>query len=395
MEYHFSDKISGLKPSAIREILKSTSDPNVISFAAGNPAPEAFPVDAVRAIAKEIFDEDPILALQYGVTEGYGPLVELLQKLLRERLSVGSSGDSLMVTSGATQVMELVTKVLCNEGDTVAVESPSFIGSLNAFRSYGCHLAGVPCDDDGINIAALEETLKNNGSIRFLYTIPNFQNPGGMTMSMAKRRAVYDLCSRYDILILEDNPYGDLRVAGEDIPAIKTLDTDGRVIYAGTFSKVIAPGIRVGYACGPAEVLAKMTVGKQTEDVHTPMFSQLLVYKWLTEYSLDGHIAKMQDIYRRKLNLMCSLIDSELGSDATYVRPEGGLFIWCRLCDRVPMMDFAARAVENNVAFVPGTAFLTDPSEKTQYFRLNFSTPSDEDIVKGMKILGRVAKEME
>ena len=394
MEYKFSDNIADLKPSAVREILKSTSDPEVISLAAGNPAPEAFPVEAVRKISAEILDKDPILALQYGITEGYGPLVELLSKLLKERLGVGNETDSLIVTSGATQVMELLTKVLCNRGSAIATESPSFIGSLNAFRSYGCRLVGVPCDDDGINIEKLEEALQNNPDIRFLYTIPNFQNPGGMTMSLDKRKEVYRLACKYDIIILEDNPYGDLRVAGEDIPAIKTFDDEGRVVYAGTFSKVISPGIRVGYACGPAEIISKMTVGKQTEDVHTPMFNQLLVYHWLTEYSLDEHIARMHEIYRRKLNLMCDLIDSELGDAVTYVRPEGGLFVWCRLADDLDMMTFVKRAVEKKVAVVPGTAFLTDPEEKTQCIRLNFSTPSDENIVKGMKLLGEVVKEM-
>ena len=394
MEYKFSDKIASLKPSAVREILKSTSDPEVISLAAGNPAPEAFPVEDIRKIGKEILDNEPILALQYGVTEGYQPLIDELKAMVKRRLSIGKDFDSLIVTSGATQIMELLTKVLCNEGDSIAVEDPSFIGSLNAFRSYGVNLRGVPVDADGINIAALEETLKSDDKIRFLYTIPNFQNPAGCTMSLEKRKAVYDLACKYDIIVLEDNPYGDLRVAGEDLPCIKSFDEEGRVVYAGTFSKVIAPGIRVGYAVGPAPILAKMTVGKQTEDVHNVMFSQLLVYHWLQEYDLEAHVEKMHGIYRKKLNLMYDLIDSELGDYVTYVRPEGGLFVWCKLDDRLPMLDFCAKAVEKKVAVVPGTAFLADPEDSTQYIRLNFSTPTDEDIEKGLKLLGEVAREM-
>ena len=394
MEYIFSDKIAALKPSAVREILKSTSDPNVISFAAGNPAPEAFPVDTIRKIASEIFEEEPITALQYGITEGYAPLLEIISSLLKSRLDIGKENDSLMMTSGATQVMELLTKVLCNEGDTIAVEDPSFIGSLNAFRSYGCKLVGVKVDSDGVNIEALEKVFSENPDIKFFYTIPNFQNPSGYTMTAEKRKEVYRLACEYNIIILEDNPYGDLRAYGEDVPAIKTLDTEGRVVYAGTFSKLIAPGIRVGYACGPAPILAKMTVGKQTEDVHNNMFAQMLVYRWLRDYDLDEHIAKMQDIYRKKLTLMCDLIDSELGDAVEYVRPEGGLFVWCKLNDSINMLDFCKKAVENKVAVVPGTAFLADETATTNYIRLNFSTPTDEETVEGMKRLGKAAKEM-
>ncbi len=394
MEYTFSDKIASLKPSAVREILKSTADPAFIPLAAGNPAPEAFPVDDIRKIGAKILDEEAILALQYGVTEGYAPLIEELKAMLKRRLDIGKDFDSLIVTSGATQVMELLTKVLCNEGDAIAVEDPSFIGSLNAFRSYGVELKGVPVEADGINIEALEETLKSNDNIKFLYTIPNFQNPAGCTMSLEKRKVVYDLACKYDVIVLEDNPYGDLRVAGEELPCIKSFDTEGRVVYAGTFSKVIAPGVRLGYASGPAPILAKMTVGKQTEDVHNVMFSQLLVYHWLKEYDLEAHVEKMHDIYRKKLNLMCDLIDSELGDYVTYVRPEGGLFVWCKLDDRLPMLDFCKKAAEKKVAVVPGTAFLADPEGSTQYIRLNFSTPTDENIEKGLKILGEVAREM-
>ncbi len=394
MEYKFSDKIAALKPSAVREILKSTADPEVIALAAGNPAPEAFPVDDIKRIASDVMEQETILALQYGVTEGYSPLITELKAMLKRRLDLGKDFDELIVTSGATQVMELLTKVLCNEGDSVAVEDPSFIGSLNAFRSYGVNLRGVPMEADGIDVAALEETLKADDKIRFLYTIPNFQNPSGYTMSLEKRKAVYDLACKYDIIVLEDNPYGDLRVEGEDLPCIKSFDTEGRVVYAGTFSKVISPGIRVGYALGPGPILAKMTVGKQTEDVHNVMFSQLLVYHWLKECDIEEHVKKMRAIYRKKRDLMCGLIDSELGDYVTYVRPEGGLFVWCELDERLPMMEFCQKAVEKKVAVVPGTAFLSDPEGTTQFIRLNYSTPTDEEIEKGLKLLGEVAREM-
>lgn len=389
MDYYFSKRISGLQPSAIREILKATQDPAIIPFAAGNPDAASFPIDEVKRISAEIFETAPVTALQYGVTEGYRPLIERLTKFVKDRYDIGKDFDSLIVTSGAQQVMDLATKALCDLGDTVICECPSFIGSLNCFRSYGCKLAGVPVEADGMNIEKLEEAIKNAENPRFIYTIPNFQNPSGATMSLQKRKAVYELAKKYGLLILEDNPYGDLRVSGEDIPSIKSFDEDGIVIYAGSFSKLLAPGIRVGYIVAPSPIIAKMTVGKQASDVHTPVFSQMLVDKWMEQNDVNAHIEKIREIYRRKLNLMCDLIDSELGDFVEYVRPEGGLFVWCKLPDNVNMLEFVKDCIANKVAVVPGTAFMIN-DEETNCFRMNFSTPSDEKIVEGMKLLGKV-----
>ena len=389
MEYYFSKRISKLQPSAIREILKATQDPSIIPFAAGNPDAAAFPVEEVRKITAEIFENEPVTALQYGVTEGYGPLRKRLAAYLKNKSGIGRDFDSIIVTSGAQQVMDLATKALCDFGDTVISERPSFIGSLNCFRSYGCRLEGVDVEADGMNIEQLENVIKNSQNPRFIYTIPNFQNPSGATMSLEKRKAVYALAKKYGLLILEDNPYGDLRVTGEDVPSIKSLDEDGIVIYAGSFSKLLSPGIRVGYICAPAQIAAKMTVGKQAADVHTPVFSQMLVDKWMEQYDLEAHIEKIRAIYRRKLNLMCDLIDSELGDFVKYVRPEGGLFVWCELPENVDMLEFVKECIANKVALVPGTAFMIN-DEHTNCFRMNFSTPSDEKIVEGMKILGKV-----
>jgi 2-aminoadipate transaminase len=393
MEYTFSNKISSLQPSAIREILKATSDPQIIPLAAGNPAPDAFPVDEVREIAKDILEKRPIDALQYGVSEGYQPLRDTIRDWMKEHENIGTDSDEVLILSGATQVMDLATKVLCNEGDTVICEEPSFIGSLNCFRSYGCKLKGVPVEADGIDVEALEQTLKTTPNAKFIYTIPNFQNPSGATMSLAKREKMYALAKEYGVIILEDNPYGDLRVSGEKIPTIKSMDTDGIVIYAGSFSKILAPGLRVAYCVGPKPILAKMTVGKQASDVHTPCLNQMIVDEWFKKYDVDAHITKIQNIYRDKLNLMCDCIDKELGDFVEYVRPQGGLFIWCKLPDNVNMLEFVQKAVEKKVAVVPGNAFLMNDTDSTQYIRLNFSTPSNEGIVNGIKALGEVAKE--
>lgn len=394
MEYIFSDKISSLQPSAIREILKATADPAIIPLAAGNPAPDAFPVDEVREITADILATHPIDALQYGVSEGYQPLREKMAQWMKERENINASADEVLIVSGATQIMDLVTKVLCNEGDTVICEEPSFIGSLNCFRSYGCKLKGVPVEADGMNMEALEEALKTTPNAKFIYTIPNFQNPSGTTMSLEKRRKMYELAKKYGVIILEDNPYGELRVAGTAVPTLKSMDTEDIVVYAGSFSKILSPGLRVAYCIAPKQILAKMTVGKQASDVHTAMLNQLIVYEWLTKYDVAKHIEKIRNIYRKKLDLICNCIDKELGSFVEYVRPEGGLFVWCKLPDDVDMLDFCKRGVEKKVAVVPGNAFLTDDTVECHYIRLNFSTPSDEAIKEGLARLGQVAADI-
>ncbi|MEZ3497482.1 MAG: PLP-dependent aminotransferase family protein [Lachnospiraceae bacterium] len=394
MEYIFSDRISSLQPSAIREILKATADPAIIPFAAGNPDTAAFPVEDVRAIAAQILENDPITALQYGVTEGYAPLRTRVTEYMKTKHNIGRDFDSLIITSGAQQVMDLATKALCNFGDTVICETPSFIGSLNCFRSYGVQLRGVPVEADGMNMEILEQKLKENKNVRFIYTIPNFQNPSGATMSLEKRKRLYALAKAYNVLILEDNPYGELRVKGEHLPSIKSFDEDGIVLYAGSFSKIFAPGVRVAYVIAPSPIVAKMTVGKQASDVHTPVLNQMLVERWMATTDFEAHIEKIRGIYRRKLNLMCDLIDEKLGGFVEYVRPEGGMFVWCKLPERVDMMDFCNKAVQNKVAVVPGSAFTVEDGETSDCIRLNFTTPSDERIKEGMEILGKLKDEV-
>ena len=392
MEYKFSAGLAALKPSMIREILKSSG--TTIPLAAGNPAPDAFPVEDVRRLSAEVLAESPILALQYGISEGYTPLVETLLKLAKERYGAAGDNDGLIVVSGAQQVMSLASQSFLNPGDAVICEEPSFIGALNCFRSFGAKLVGVPIEADGMDLSILEEKLKTEKNVKFIYTIPNFQNPGGTTMSWEKRQKLYALAKAYGVLILEDNPYGDLRVSGADVPAIKSIDTDGLVLYSGSFSKIVAPGIRVGFVVAPKPVIAKLTVAKQTQDVHTPMLTQLVVYKWLTECDFVGHIEKIRGIYRRKLNLLCDCLDAELGDFITSPRPEGGLFVWAKLRDDLEMLSFCKNAAAAGVSVVPGVAFMVDETAPTQYIRLNFSTPSDEDIVKGVRILGAVARDM-
>lgn len=392
MSYSLSSKFASLKPSAVREILKVTNEPGMIAFAGGSPDTAAFPCEEVKKITAEILGENPVSALVYGVSEGYEPLRETVKKWLKRRENVGTDDDVVIITAGGTQVMDITTRVLASEGDTVICEEPSFIGSLNCFRSHGCKLAGVPIDEDGMNMEALERVIKENPNAKFIYTIPNFQNPGGTTMSLEKRKKMYSLALQNNLAILEDNPYGNLRVAGQDVPAIKSLDTQGIVFYTGSFSKILAPGIRVAYAVVPGKAAGAFTIGKQVSDVHTGVLNQMIVSRWFDEYDVDAHIENIRKIYRRKLNLMCDCLDKYCAGFITYVRPQGGLFIWAKLPDDVDMLKYVNALLERKVAVVPGSAFMTDDTAPCSYIRLNFSTPSDDDIVKGVKIMGEVAE---
>lgn len=395
MEYKFSNKVSHLQASAIREILKYTVDPEVISFAAGNPAPEAFPTERIAEISAELLRDDPILALQYSITEGYGPLREFLKGWMTEKGCFHSEFDDLIVTSGGQQANELSCKVLLNEGDTLLCESPSFIGSLNAFRSYNVNLKGIEMEDDGINLEKLEDTLKNDRNVRVLYLIPNFQNPTGRTMSLAKRKAVYELACKYDFIILEDDPYGELRFAGENIPTIKSLDTEGRVIYSSTFSKLISPGFRTGFVSAPAPIIQKIVVCKQVSDVHSNIWAQVVSHRFMTTINREEHFNKLRSIYKEKADLMCGYIDSGFSKKISYIRPEGGLFIWCTLPENCDMESFCKKAVRDyKIAVVPGNSFSINENDKCSSFRLNYSTPTNAQIEKGMEILAAMTREM-
>lgn len=393
MEYKFSNKLANLKPSAIREIFKNLTDPSVISFGGGNPSPESFPVKELAKLAADIFENESSVALQYSITEGYTPLREVLKARVKDKFNIGRDFDDTIIVSGGQQGLELACKTFCNDGDVVLCEDPSFIGALNSFRSNGAKTVGVPCDGEGIIPELLEEKLKTVENVKLLYIIPTFQNPMGITTPLERRKRVYELCKEYGVMILEDNPYGELRFDGEDIPTIKSMDEDGIVIYCSSLSKILSAGMRIGYIVAPAAVTSKMVVAKQGEDVHTNIFFQMLCYKYMTEYDIDEHIKKIRVIYRKKSSLMLDCLEKELPSEITFTRPKGGLFIWCTLPRGLDSAPFVKGLVEKKVAVVPGATFLSDESGKSSSFRLNYSTPSDDDIRRGVKILGEYAKE--
>ncbi|MEA4833115.1 MAG: PLP-dependent aminotransferase family protein [Oscillospiraceae bacterium] len=398
MHYVFSNKMEGMKPSAIREIFKSLTDPTIISFAAGNPSPESFPTKQLGELSAKIFS-DPALsntALQYSITEGYPRLREQVAARLRDKFSIGREFDSTIITSGGQQGLDLACKVLCNENDVVICENPSFIGALNAFRANGAKLIGLNSGDDGIDPEKLDKTLENEKRVKLIYLIPTFQNPSGITTSLEKRKAIYEIAKKHGVMIMEDNPYGELRFAGEEIPTIKSFDDEGIVIYSGSFSKILSAGMRVGFLCAPEQVISKIVVAKQVNDVHTNIFFQMLCSMFIDEYDLDGHIASIKRLYGHKCALMLSEMDKSFPETVTYTRPCGGIFIWCAIKtnpDGTPCADsteFVKAAIKNKVAVVPGATFNADQALPSNGFRLNYSTPADEQIVKGIGLLAEL-----
>ena len=396
MQYdpYLAERVKGLEGSAIREIFKILSEPDMISFAGGIPAPECFPHEALAEIARDILINQGVPALQYGVTEGYGPLRDWVIDRMSGK-DILKDGDAALITTGGQQGIDLGAKVLLNEGDGVAVEAPSFIGALNAFRAYNTRLYGVPMDGDGMDMEALADTLKANPHIKLIYTIPTFQNPSGITMSLTKRKKLLDLAAQYDVLIMEDNPYEEQRFAGEPVATVKSLDTEGRVLYLGSFSKMLAPGMRVGWACGPSAVIGRMTVVKQVNDVHTNLLAQMMIMEYDRRHGLDKHVAEARAVHGEKCRWMLACMDRYLPMDkVAWTRPQGGLYIWCTLKDGGDSTALVKQCAARKVAFVPGSAFAADMDAPNPGFRLNFSAALPEKIEEGIRILGDVIREL-
>ena len=389
MEYELSRNMRGMKPSIIREILKQMSDPSLISFAGGNPAPESFPNEEIAAASARLLAQDPAGMLQYSVTEGVPAVLEQVRRFAnRHELRVRGQ-DALLLCTGSQQVLDLATKCLCNEGDTIAVEEPAFLGAYNTFRSYGAKLAGVPMEEDGVDLAALEAVFAAPEKPRFFYCIPNFQNPTGKTMSLAKRRGVLALARRYGVPVLEDDPYGELRIAGGPVPSIKSMDTEGAVIYAGSFSKILCPGMRLAYCVCDKKLMAAFVVAKQCSDVHTNVWAQRVCEAMLTRTDMDAHIREIRKIYAAKAALMMEQLDEKC-PQVRYTRPEGGMFIWGTLPEGADMPAFVRECLARKLALVPGNAFMVDEEAPCGSFRMNFSTPTPENIVKGVSVMAGV-----
>ena len=390
----YSDRVKPMKGSAIREMFKRMADPQIISLAGGNPASELFPGEELSKISEKILREKPTQALQYGTTDGLPAMKECAIKRAK-KVDAYTEGDSVIIMTGANQGIDLTAKALINKGDKIIVESPSFIGSLNAFRTYECELVGVEVEADGMNIEALEKALAENDGVKMIYTIPTFQNPTGTTMPLSKRQKLIELANKYDVLVLEDNPYGDLRFSGEEVPTLKSLDTEGRVIYAGSFSKILSPGMRLGYIIGAEELLTKIEILKQVNDVHTPVLTQMMCVEFMEQYDIDEYIEKNRELYGRKCSAMLEAMDEYFPKGKVkWTVPEGGIFMWCECPDVSDISVLVDKALEKKVAIVPGSNFAIDINEPSNKFRLNYSSATIEKITEGIKRLGEALEEI-
>lgn len=393
MEYKIAKHISAMKPSAIREIFKVLVDPTVISLAAGSPDPVSFPSEEMAEIGAKIFRDEADVALQYGTTEGYPKLRELTAKRLKDKYNIGGENDDILITTGGQQSASLFTQVMLDPGDVVISEGPSFIGALNSFRSLNASLKSVPMDNDGMQMDKLEEVLQTTPNVKFIYVIPTFQNPTGRTMSLERRKKLLELASKYDVLIFEDNPYFELRYEGEDIPTLKSMDTEGRVVYCGSYSKVLSPGMRLGFCVANKDIINRMVVCKQVSDVHTNLYFQMLVAHYLEEYDLDAHIAEICKNNRIKRDAMLAACEKYFDPRVTYTHPNGGLFIWVELPEGYDSFELCQKISAKKVACVPGNAFSVDESEISNGFRMNFSLPTLEQIDIAVSRVGEAIRE--
>ncbi len=388
MKEMFANRVADMQGSSIREMFKLMANPDIISLAGGSPAVESFPNKELAEIAKELLEEKPGIALQYGITEGYEPL----RNIVKERMSKIDSNkeyDETIMVTGAQQGIDLALRVLLEEGDGVIVEEPSFIGTLNAMRSFNAKLFGAPVSDDGMDTAAVENILKTE-KIKLIYTIPTFQNPTGITMSEEKRIKLVELANKYNVLIIEDNPYGELRFKGKHNRTIKSYDTEGRVIYSGSFSKILSPGMRIGWITAHKELVDKMSVVKQINDVHTPVLTQMMAAEYMTRYSIDDHIKKICELYGRKCEKMLAAMDKYFPDYCTYTRPEGGLFLMCTLPEGTDAAEILEKAKKNNVIFVAGNTLMTDMNKKCNMFRLNYSLIPEDKIETAIKRIAEI-----
>lgn len=387
MNYGISDRMLPLTGSAIREIFKLLANPNIISFAGGAPNPTTFANKQLAQISSELLQNNGNVMLQYGITEGYLPFRETAHELIKKR-GIDCEISEVITTSGATQGIDIACKSLINKGDTILVESPTFLGALQIFNSYEANLVDVDMDDEGVILADVEEKMKKYKPKMF-YIIPNFQNPTGLTLSLERRKKLIELAEKYNVIILEDDPYGDLRYSGESLPTIKSFDTKGMVIHLISCSKTIAPGLRVGAAVAAQPIIAKMAIAKQCADTHSPNLVQAIVDTYIRRGFLDENLPKAIDLYSNQLKTMITAIEKYFPASTKFTRPVGGLFIWCELPEGLDALELLKESVVENVAFIPGTHFYSAGGHDNT-LRLNFSASDSETIDKGIKILGGV-----
>jgi 2-aminoadipate transaminase len=389
----YATRMQQLRPSTIREILKVTAQPEIISFAGGLPAPELFPVDAVRAAADRVLSTHGAEALQYGASEGFMPLREWVSHEMAQRGVEATKPGEVLITTGSQQALDLVGKAYLNRGDVVLTENPTYLAAIQAFQTFEARFVPVPTDADGLIPEALPDLIRQHRP-KFLYTIPNFQNPTGVTLNRERRVALARIAAAHALTILEDDPYGKLRYRGAEIPPIKHWDETGQVIYASTFSKTIAPGLRVGWVTARAEIMSRLLILKQASDLHTSSFDQRLVHALLVNHDQAAHLSRICAAYGERFQVMDTGLQSEMPAGYTWTKPEGGMFMWVTGPARLDGLELLQRAIQHKVAFVPGRDFFPTGGGRN-FFRLNFSNSSPARIREGVKRLAGLCHDAE
>ncbi|HEX3012709.1 MAG TPA: PLP-dependent aminotransferase family protein [Methanobacterium sp.] len=385
----FAERMSKVHKSFIREILKVTEDKNIISFGGGLPNPKSFPVKEIGEAASKVLSQNGDEILQYSTTEGYLPLREYIaERYSKKGLKV--SADEILITNGSQQGIDLVSKVFLDKGDKVLVESPTYLAAIQSLGLFEPQFMSVPLLEDGVDIDSLQKILDEN-KIKLFYSVTNFQNPTGITYSKQKRQKLAEILKNEDTIFVEDNPYGEIRFLGKDIPPVKAYLEDS--ILFGSFSKIVSPGMRLGWIVANEEIMEKIIIAKQASDLHSNYFTQRIVYQYLTDNKIDEHIEKIKEMYRNQRNLMVSMIEEYFPENVEYTKPEGGMFLWVTLPEGLSSMDLFELAIKENVAFVPGQAFYVDGSGINS-LRLNFSNSNEEQIEEGIKRLGNAIKKL-
>jgi 2-aminoadipate transaminase len=390
MSFRYASRVSRFQGSSVREMFHWATLPGMISLSAGSPAPELFPVESFRKAVNQVLDEDPTGALQYGITEGYLPLREWIAEHMRSKGFTVTS-DEVLITTGSQQAMDLLARVLIDKGDVVAVERPTFIATLQALDTCEAEYLSVSMDDQGMMVDELERRLAGVQP-KLLCAQPNFQNPSGVSMSIPRRMQLAHLAAQHGIPIVEDDPYSELIYEGEALPSIKSFDTAGLTVYLGSFSKILMPGLRIGWAAGPAEVLEKMAIVKQSNDLHTDGLGQRVVNLMVRSGELPDHIQRLRADYRGRRDAMLEALRDHFPAEARWTHPRGGLFVWVELPEGVDCGDLMRTAVERLVLFPPGAGFYRDGTGQNT-MRLNFSNQSPAQIREGVKRLGEVVVE--
>jgi 2-aminoadipate transaminase len=396
----FAQRTQRMKSSAVRELLKLTELPEIISFAGGLPAPEVFPVERFAEAYQSVMSHEGPKALQYSTTEGYRPLRELIVHH-STRYGIQIEPDNVLITNGSQQALDLIGKVFINPGDHILVERPTYLGALQAWNSYQAEYIAADTDLDGYVIDSVQTQMRSGP--KFIYALPNFQNPSGVTLSLPRRQALIEVADHYGVPILEDDPYGQLRYEGEHLPSLVTLDSQfrstngaqysGNVIYLSTFSKTLAPGIRLGWIIAPVEVIQRLVQAKQGADLHTGTLNQMLAYEVASHGFLDQHVRHIRAVYRERRDTMLAALEQYFPADVTWTRPQGGLFVWLTFPAHMNTADILKAAVEQKVAFVPGESFHADGGGQNTA-RLNFSNAAPDQIEEGVKRLARCLKNL-